>query len=90
MIAQKHGIDIACAHTAEDLFKKMRKDHNLQDKMTFLHHAIPIFKGQLKLATWTHDIMMNMQEKFMIKIVQMSFSPELLTCDFEELKQREK
>ena len=31
-----------------------------------------------------------MQEKFKIRVVQMSFSPELHTCKCEELKQREK
>ena len=42
-ISEKHGIDTACVYTSEDLFKKMRKDSNLQDEMKFLHHAIPIF-----------------------------------------------
>ena len=42
-----------------------------------------------KYVTWIHDIKMNLQEKFKIRIVQMSFSPELHTCDCEELKQRE-
>ena len=49
-IIAKHGIDTAWVHTAEDLFKKMRKDSNLQDEMKFLHHSIPIFKGPLKHA----------------------------------------
>ena len=62
MITQKHGIDTACVCIAEVLFKKMRKDSNLQDEMTFFHHAIPIFKGRLKHATWIHDIRMNMQK----------------------------
>ena len=46
-VAEKYGIDSACVHTVEDSFKKMRKDYNIQDEMTFLHHAIPIFKGPL-------------------------------------------
>ena len=73
MIAQKHCIDTACVHTARDSFKKMKKESNLQDKMKFLHHAIPIFKGQLKHATWILDIRMNVQEKFKIRFVQTSF-----------------
>ena len=32
-ITQKHGINTACIHTAKDLFKKMRKDFSLWDKM---------------------------------------------------------
>ena len=51
MITQKHGIDTACVHTAENLFRKMRKDSNQHDEMKILHHAIPIFKGPLKHAT---------------------------------------
>ena len=70
-IAQKHVIDMAWLHTAEDLFKKMRKDSSLQDEMTFLHQVIPIFKGLLKHATLIYDIRMNVQERFKIKIVQM-------------------
>ena len=31
-----------------------------------------------------------MQEKLKVKIIQMSFRPELLICESEELKQREK
>ena len=89
-ITQKHGIGTACVHTAKNFFKKMRKVSSWQDKMTFLHQAIPIFKGPLKHATWIHDIRMNVQEKFKIKIVQMLFSPELHSCDSDELKQRER
>ena len=85
-IAQKHGIDTACVHTAKDLLKKIGKDSNLQDKMEFLHHAVSIFKGPLKHATWIHDIKMNVQEKFEIKIVQMLLSPE----NSDKLKQRER
>ena len=87
-IAWKHGINTACAHTAKDLFKKMWNDSSQQDEMRFLHQAILIFKGPLKHATWIHDIRMNVQEKFNIKIVQMLFSPELGSCDSDELKQR--
>ena len=58
--------------------------------MTFLHQAVPIFKGQLKAATWVHDIRMNVQEKIKINIVQILFSPELCTCSSDELKQRER
>ena len=89
-IAEKHGIDIACLHAAKDLFKKMRKDSNLQNEMKFLHHAILIFKGPLKHATWIHDIRMNVQEKFKIRIVQILFSPKLHACESKELEQREK
>ena len=78
MIAPKHGIDTACVLNAEDLFKKMRKDSNLQDERKFLHHAFPIFKGPLKHATWIHDIRIKVQEKIKIRIVQVSFSSELL------------
>ena len=87
-MAQKHEIDTACLHTAKDLFKKMRNNSSLQDKMTFLHQVIPIFKGLLKHATWIHDIRMNVHEKFKIKIVQMLFSLELCSCEYEKLKQR--
>ena len=59
IITQLHGIDTACVLTEEDLFKKIRKDSNLHDKMMILHHAIPIFKGPLKYATWIYDIRMN-------------------------------
>ena len=48
----------------EDLLKKRRKDSNLQDKMTFLHDVIPIFKGPRKNETWIYDIRMNMQKNF--------------------------
>ena len=89
-ITQKCGINVACVHTAKDLFKKRRKDSSLHDKMTFLHQATPIFKAPLMHTTWIHDIRMNVQKKFKIKIVQMSFSPELHTCDSEELKQRKR
>ena len=41
-------------------------------------------------ATWIHDMRMNVHEKFKIRIVQMLFSPELHTCESEELKHREK
>ena len=90
MIAQKNGINTTCIHTAKDSFKKMKKDSNLQDEMKFSQHAIPIFKEPLKHATWINDIRMNVQEKFTIRIVQMSFSPELHTCESDELKQRER
>ena len=81
MISQKYSIDTACVHTAEDLFKKMKKDSNLQDEMKFLHHAISIFKGPLKNVTWIHNIRMNVQKKCKIRIVHMTFSPELHKCD---------
>ena len=81
-IAQTYDIDTACVHTAEDLFKKMRKDSNLNDEMKFLHHAISIFKGPLKHTKCIHDIRMNVQEKFKIRIVQMSDSPHHCTCHF--------
>ena len=61
-IAQKRGINIAYVHTAKDLFKKMWKDSSLRDKMTFLHRAIPIFKGPLKHATWIHDVKINVKK----------------------------
>ena len=88
-ITEKHGNDTASVYTAQDLFKKMRKDSNLQCEMPFLHHALLVFKEPLKHATWIHDIRMNVQENFKIKIVQMSFSHELHTCESEQLKQRE-
>ena len=84
-IIKKHGIDTTCVQTAEDLFKTMRKDSNLQDEMKFLHHEIPIFKGPLKHAIWIHDIRMNAQQKFKIRIVQMSLRPELYTCECKDL-----
>ena len=90
IITKKHGIDTTCVHTAEDVFKKIKNNSNLQDETKFLHHAIQIFKGSLIHATWIHDIRMNVQEKFSIKNVQMSCSPELHTCEYEELKQRGK
>ena len=68
----------------------MRKDLNLQDEMDFLYHVIPIFNGPLKHAIWTLDITMNVQKKFKIRILQMSFRAELHICECEELKQREK
>ena len=34
-IAEKYGIDTTCVYSAEELFKKMRKDSNLQDEMKF-------------------------------------------------------
>ena len=46
-VLEKQGIDTAYVHTAEDLFKKMRKDSNLQDEIKLLQHAIPIFKETL-------------------------------------------
>ena len=58
--------------------------------MKFLHHAIQIFKDPLKHTTWIHDIRMNVQEKLNIRIVQMTFSPEIHTFGSENLKQREK
>ena len=70
-ITEKHGIDTACVHTTEDLFKKMRKDSNPHGEMKFLHHSILIFKGSLKHETWIHNINMNVQEKFKIRIVKM-------------------
>ena len=82
-IAEKHGIDTACVHNVEDVLKKMRKGSNLQDEMKLLHDAISIFKGPLKQSTWIHDIRMNVQEKFKIRIVQVSFTLELHTCEFE-------
>ena len=57
--------------------------------MMFLHHAIPIFKGPLKHATWIHDIKMNVEEKFKIKTLQIAFKTELHTC-VSEVKLREK
>ena len=65
-ITENHCIDAACIHTSEDLFKKMRKASNLEDKMKCLHHAIPIFKGPLKHASWIYYIRINVQEKFKI------------------------
>ena len=35
MITHKHGIDTACVHTADDLFKKMREDSSIQDEKCF-------------------------------------------------------
>ena len=83
IIAEKHDIDTACVHTALDLFKKIRKDSNLQDGMKCLHHSIPIFKEPLNMQ---HGFMTS----FKIRFVQMSFSPELHTYEPEGLKQREK
>ena len=57
--------------------------------MTVLHHVILIFKGPLKHAMWIHDVRMNVQEKSKIKIMEISFSSELHTCDNEDLKQRD-
>ena len=68
----------------------MRKDSNVQDEMKFLHHAIPVFKEPLKHTAWSHDIRMNVQEKYKLRIVQMSFTPELHTYKSEKLKQRKK
>ena len=58
--------------------------------MKFLHHATPIFETPLKNATLIHDIRMNVQEKFKIRIVQITYRPELHTCGSEALKRREK
>ena len=68
----------------------MRKKSNLQDEMKFLNVAISTLKGPLKHVTWIHEIRMNMQVKLMIRIVQISFTPELCICEYEGLKQREK
>ena len=88
-ITEKHVIDTECEHTAEDLLKKIRKDSNVKDEIKFLHQSIPILKGSVKHSTWIHDIRMNVQEKFESDIKQILFSPQLCTCESEELKQRE-
>ena len=68
----------------------MSEDSYLQDEIKFLHHIIPIFKRPLKNATWTYAMRMNGQETFEIRIVQMSFRPELHMYECEQLKYREK
>ena len=68
----------------------MRKGFNLQDELKILYHAISIFKRPLKHAISIHDIRINVQEKVKKRIVKTSFSPELLTWESGELKQREK
>ena len=88
-LAEKQGINTTCVCTAEDSFKNMRKDSYLQNDMKFLYHAISIFKWPLKNVIWIHDIRTNVQEKFKIRTVQMSFRPELHMCECEKLKQRE-
>ena len=77
-ITQKHGIDTTCVHTADDVFKQMRKDSNLEYEMKFLHQAIPIFKGPVQHTTWIHDIRMNVQK-----------NPKPCLCESEELKHTE-
>ena len=57
--------------------------------MKFLHHTILIFKGTLINATWIHNIRINGQDKFKIRIVQMLLKPDLHTYELVKLKQRE-
>ena len=67
----------------------IQKDEE-REEIKLLYQVFQIFAGPLKHATWIHDIKMNVQEKLKIRIVQMSFSPALCKCEFEELEQRER
>ena len=85
-LAEVQGIDTTCVHSAEELFKKMRKNSHMWHQLQFFHHAIPIFNTPLKNATWFHEISMSAKENFKIIIMQISFSPELHKCECEDQK----
>ena len=57
------------------MFREIRKEPDLW---------IATFKGPLKNETWIHAIRVNLQEKFNIWTVQVSFSPKLQICECEE------
>ena len=68
--------------------QRFRKDSNLQDEQSFTS-CNPNFQGTTQICNIDSCIRMNVEEKFKIQIVQMSFRSELHTCEYEELKQRE-